>query len=87
MGDRDRRAPFHQPVQRLLDLLLGFGIHRAGRLIEDQDLRVVQDGAGDADALAFAAGEALPALADDRVVAIGEADDEVMGVGRLGGRG
>src|SRR5581483_4691383 len=42
------------------------------------------DGARDGDALLLAAGEAVAALADDRVVAVGEAADEVVDVGGAG---
>jgi hypothetical protein len=49
-----------QPVQRLLDLLFRLAVHAAGCLVEDEDARVVQDRAGDADALALAALRACP---------------------------
>ena len=44
----------------------GFGgrIERAGRLVEDEDGRVLQKGAGDADALALADAEVAAAFAD-----------------------
>ena len=73
--------PGDQAVQRLLDLLLGLGVHRAGRLVEDEDARVVQDRAGDAIRWRSPPERRLAALADHRVVAVGEADDEVVGVG------
>jgi uncharacterized protein (UPF0261 family) len=56
-----------------------------GRLVEDQDARVDQQGAGDRDALAFAAGKALAAFADQRVVAVRQAQDELVGMGGAGG--
>ena len=49
--------------------MLGLRVERAGRLVEHQHRRVAQDRAGDRDALLLAAGEAVAALADDRVVA------------------
>ena len=48
---------------------------RIGGLIEQR--------AGDRHALALAARERVAALADDRVVAVGQPDDELVGVGRL----
>lgn len=42
------------------------------------------DGPVTIDPLALAAREALPAFADDGVITIGEADDEVVRIGRLG---
>ena len=66
MGEDQRRAALHQPVERLLDHRLVFGVDRGQRLVEHQDRRVAQQGAGDGDALALAAGEADAALADHR---------------------
>jgi hypothetical protein len=71
--------------RRLLDFLLGLGIHRRGGLVEDQDARVDQQRAGDGDALALAARQALAALAHQRVVALRQAQDEVVGMGGAGG--
>ena len=60
---------------------LGLGVQGAGRLVEDQDRRVAQDGAGDGEALLLAAGEAVAALADDGVVAVGQRGDVVVDLG------
>ena len=49
---------------------LALGVERAGRLVEQQDRRVAQDGAGDGDALALAAGQRHAALAEQGVVAL-----------------
>jgi hypothetical protein len=62
--------PCIRPFQRLLHQLLAFGVERRGRLVEQQDRRVAQDGAGDRDALALAARQHDAALADRRVVAL-----------------
>ena len=78
VGDGDRGAALHQVVERLLDLLLGLGVDRRGGLVEDQDARVDQQRARDRDALALAAGQRLAALADQRVVAVRQAQDEVV---------
>ena len=48
--------------------------------------RVEQEGPGDGDALALAAGEGDAALAHPLVVAVGQAHDEVVDAGCLGGR-
>jgi hypothetical protein len=86
VGDGDRRPAADQVVQRLLDLALGLGVDRRGRLVEDQDAGVDQQGAGDRDPLPFAAGEGLAALADRGVVPLGQAEDELVGA-RGAGRG
>jgi hypothetical protein len=86
VGDRDRRPALREAVERLLDESLGLGVERAGRLVEDQDRRVAEDRASDRDPLLLAAGEAVAALADDRVVSLRQARDQVVDAGRLGGR-
>ena len=68
--DGDDRAPFHQPLEPLDHEPLGFGVERGGRLVEDQDRRVADDGARDADALALATRQRESAFADHRVVAV-----------------
>src|SRR5438309_2095115 len=57
------------------------GVEAAGGLVEQEDGRVAQDGAGDGDALPLAAGQLHAALADAGLVAVGERRDEVVGVG------
>src|SRR5215213_7389380 len=71
--DDERRAAAHQPRDRRLDEALGFRIERARRLIEEQDRRVLEKGAGERDALALAAGQAVAAVADLGRVALAAA--------------
>ncbi len=85
VGDGDGGAAVDQVFQGRLDFALGFGVDRGGGFVEDQDARVDQQGAGDGDALAFAAGEGLAALADQRIVAVGQSQDEFVGAGGAGG--
>ena len=66
-------------------MALRFGVERRGRLVEDQHGRVFQDRARDGQALALAAGQPEPALADERVQPLGHFPDEAHRVGRLGG--
>ena len=76
----------HQRLQGGLNQPLGTGVERAGGLVQDQDARVLQDDAGDGDALLLAAGELVAALADDGVVALGQLHDAVVdGGGACGG--
>ena len=74
--------PSARPVERLLDGALGLHVERAGGLVEDEHGRVAQDRARDRDALLLAAGEAVAALADDGVVAVGQRGDRGRGSGR-----
>jgi hypothetical protein len=53
----------HQALQRILHQPLAFGIQRAGGLVEQQDRRIAQNGAGNGDALALAARQARAVLA------------------------
>ena len=89
VGDEDdrRRFPRDERVQGPLDLGLGLRVERGRRLVQEQELRVPEEGARDGDALLLAAGDAHAALADVRVVARGEVADELVRERRLRGRG
>ena len=64
MGDGEGRTSFDQAAEGFLDLGFGLGVHAGGGLVEDQDARVAEDGAGDREPLALATGEAHGPLAD-----------------------
>ena len=85
VGHDQRRAAGHQAVERLLNGGLVLSVDAGERLVEDQDWGIAQQRAGDRDALALAAGEAVAALADRRLVALGQVADELVGVGGLRG--
>jgi hypothetical protein len=51
--DHEGGAAGEQPVDRLLDEPLALRVERAGGLVEDEDLRVLEDRARDRDALAW----------------------------------
>ena len=55
-GDRGVVA-FEQLGEGLVDEGFGFGVEGGGRFVEDQDVGVFEQGAGDGDALLLAAGE------------------------------
>ena len=80
-----RGAALHQPVQRLLDHRLVLGVDRGQRLVQHQDRRVAQQGAGDGDALALAAGQLHALLADHGPIALRQRLDEAVDVGGAGG--
>ena len=83
--DDDDGATLHEVAERDLDERFALGVESGGGFVEDEDGGVLQDGAGDGDALAFAAGEAEALFADDGVVALRHAQDEVVGEGVAGG--
>ena len=55
--EQDRLAAGVQPAQQLDDLLAARRVERAGRLVGEQQRRLVGERAGDREALALAAGE------------------------------
>ncbi len=54
VGDDDRRPPLGQRQQRLLHRPLALVVERARRLVEDQDGRILEEGAGDGQVAASA---------------------------------
>ena len=78
--DDKRRAVQHQRRQRVLHQQLSFGVERRRRFIQDQHRRVLEQRARDGHPLALSTRQFLPALADSRVVAIGQLRDELVGV-------
>src|SRR5215472_18593706 len=75
--DDDRRAVAHQRVERAAHLRLADRVEMRGRLVEDQSRRVLQERAGDRDALALSAGELHATLTDDRIEPLGQARDKI----------
>ncbi len=72
----------NEPVERVADGRLGFGVDRRGAVVQDQQARIDQQGARDRQSLALATRQADAALADERLVPQGQFSDERV---RLGG--
>ena len=85
MGDDKAGAVGHEALEGFLDEPFGGGIDAGGGLVEDQNGRVFQERAGDADALFFTDAELDAAFADAGVVAVRQAGDELVTIG--GARG
>ena len=68
-----------------MDLFLDARVDRRGGVVEDQDMRVGEEGACQCDALALPTREREAPLADHGVVPVGKGEDELVGLGRLGG--
>ena len=86
MRDGDHALALHERVERTLDRRLDLRIERARRLVQNEDRRVLEDHAGDGDALALAARQLHPALADLRVearapVRVAQVVDEAVRLG------
>ena len=83
--DDDRSPAGAQLLKGLLDLGLGGRVNGRGGLVQEDDLRVSQDDAGDGDSLQLAAREFDPALSDLGRVSVGESHDLVVDGGGLAG--
>src|SRR5690606_349155 len=76
--DDERRPSTAESIESALDLVLGLGVERARRLVEDEDGRLLEDGPCDGDALALAAGQGSAPLTGEVVVAPRLARDELV---------
>ncbi len=72
-------------MHRLLHQPLVLGVERAGRLVEQQDRRVADQGAGDHQPLALTPGEGAGPLADRGLEALRQSREEVGGLSGGGG--
>ncbi len=75
-------------VSRLMPSItkrLGLDIERRGRLVQHQDRRFAQNGAGDGEPLLFAFRK-IDGFAEHGVIALGQRDDEVVDARELGRR-
>ena len=86
VGDDDAGSALHQGFQCLLNRVFGDGVQRRGCLVQNQDLRVLQDDAGNAQALFFAAGELQAPVSHQGFVSLRLRGDEVVQVGDEAGR-
>ncbi|MMZ68205.1 hypothetical protein D1872_308590 [compost metagenome] len=57
VGDDQRGTAFHHMIQRCLDMPLGLGIQDRSCFIENQQRSVLEQGPGNSQALALAAGQ------------------------------
>ena len=86
MGDDDGGAAIHHGAHGLADLVLLRRVHGAGGVVEHQHARVRHDGAGKCDPLPLTSAERVAALTQQRVVAIGKFEDEVVRPGQARSR-
>src|SRR6266478_8543133 len=85
VSNGDHGAPLHEAFECLHQQPLRLGIERRSGLVEDEDGRVADDRARDADALPLAAGERLASFAQQSVVTLGHPDDEPVRIRELRG--
>ena len=86
MGDDDCGAVVHKLLQGQLYLVFALGIQGTGRLIQQQDFRVIEYCPGQGDTLALSAGQSYALFAQVAGVAFRQLRDEFVGMGRPGGR-
>src|SRR5580692_7850572 len=80
MGDGDHGPSLHEALQCFDHESLGFRVESSSGLIEDENRRVANDGAGNSNSLPLASGKSKPSLADHRVVAVGHSGNEFVRV-------
>src|SRR4029077_8271319 len=78
-------AAVHDSTQAREDALFGLRVDAGKGIVEDEDARVTDDGAGDGGALLLSTGERDAAFADNRFVFMGEAFDIGIEAGDFGG--
>src|SRR5262249_38593979 len=86
VGDDEYRSASGDLLHVLLDRSFALIIERARCLVEYQDSRVGNEGAGDRDALALSARKAAAPLANDGVIAFGQFQDKVVGACQISRR-
>src|SRR5580704_3604997 len=79
MRDDEGGAADHQIGESFLYVHFRFGIEFRSGFVEDEDRRVLQDGAGNRDALALSAAEPGAPFADHSIVTLGQVSDEIGG--------
>src|SRR5690606_23585325 len=72
--DHERRPAREEARHRRLNQLFAFGVEVARGLVEDEDARRGEDRARDRETLLLSTGQLHTALADERIVALGQAD-------------
>src|SRR2546430_16179272 len=82
--NQNRGAALHDSAQAVEDALLGLGVDARERVVEDENARIADNGAGDGGALLLPTGKSDAALADHGVVGFAEVLDVAMKTGDFG---
>src|SRR5450631_4475530 len=82
--NEDGGAAAHDVAQVIEDLVFGVGVDAGERVVEDQNLGIANQGAGNRRALLLSAGERDAAFSHHRIVAFGKTLDVDCNVGRVG---
>ena len=84
VGDCDNRLLLVQIAQVPLNLCFRFHIDGAGRIVHNQNRRIVGESTRQAQSLLLSAGQADATFADDGIVAVRHAADEAIRAGNGG---
>src|SRR5215467_7829696 len=85
MSDDQSSPAFHQPLQSLHERVLGFRVEGASRFIENQDRRVLQESAGDSNALSLTQRKRRTTFSHLSFVTLGEPLNEIVRTGVVSG--
>ena len=85
VGDGDDSFTGGEFFQGGLDHTFAFGVQGGGGFVQEEDGGVLEQSAGDGEALLLSAGEFAAFVADDGLVAFGLGEDEVVGERLPGG--
>ena len=84
VGDDEGCPPYHEPVQGFLDDPFAFRIQGRSGFVQNQDPGIFQDGPGNGDALALAAGYVDAPIPQIGVIPLGQIPDEFICIGGFG---
>lgn len=84
MGDGDHSPASREVRQGHVNAFLSFQIQGSCRLVQDQDARIMQDGARNGDALVFASRESLSLFSYLGFISIRKIHDEVVSLAETG---
>src|ERR1051326_6449782 len=85
MGDADRGAASHQILKSRVYGVFALGVHFAGRLVQNQDGSVSQNGPSDRKTLTLTAGKSDALFANYRFIPLGLFENEIVGISMSGG--
>ena len=83
LRDDDLRGLRDEVAEALTNQGVGLRVDRGGGVVEDQNLRLLQDRTGDAETLLLTTGDVGTALGDEGVVLVREGLDELVRLGEL----
>src|SRR6266566_2654559 len=85
MGDQQRGTSLQETANSFLNLVLGRAVNGTGRIIQDQDTRVGEQGTRNRNTLALPPGERDATLSNDGLVALLKTGDKGVCLGILRG--